>query len=235
MEKQRLSFILCQTRFASNLGSSARVLENFGFRNLILVNPHCSVGAEARTFAMKGAPLLDRAPLLPALEEARNHVDLLLATSAHSFRGGPRPVPLRRFYPDIVIPHRPRRIGIVFGSEKNGLSRQELSVCNWTTQIPTDSEYQSLNLAQAVAVVAYTCHVSSSQEPFPASEPGTSSLSDAQWKALMTSLEELIERLSLPHELSTRRILKRLTQMAARAQLSKQDADLLLGLFKRIV
>jgi len=233
MRKERITIILSNTRFASNLGSVARVLENFGFRKLLLIAPQCEVGAEARTFAMKGARLLDEAPVLPDLAAAKDSVDFLIGSSARSFGRSSPGVSLPQLVSQVIAPCHARRMGIVLGSEKNGLSRQELALCDWIVTIPTAPDYRSLNLAQAVAVLAYQIHQGCSQASLPvvAARPA---LGDAHFKKLLEAVSGLLNRMDLPRALSRRRIAQRISKMVGQANLEKQDVDLLLGLLKRI-
>ena len=233
MCKERITLILSNTRFASNLGSVARVLQNFGFRKLLLVAPQCEVGAEARTFAMKGAWLLDKAPVLPDLATAKDSVDFLIGSSARSFGRSSPEVSLPHLVTQVIAPCHPHRMGLVLGSEKNGLSRQELALCDWNVTIPTAPDYRSLNLAQAVAVLAYQMHLGCSQPSLPgvAARPAPG---DAHFKKLLEAVSGLLNRMDLPKALSRRRIAQRISKMVGQANLEKQDVDLLLGLLKRI-
>ena len=233
MFKERITIILSNTRFASNLGSAARVLENFGFRKLMLVAPQCEVGAEARTFAMKGAWLLDEAPVVPDLASTQSFVDFLIGSSARSFGRSSPEVPLPQMISEIILPCHPRRMGIVLGSEKNGLSRQELALCQWIVTIPAASSYESLNLAQAVAVLAYQLHLGLAEGP-PSPGDAQPAIADAHFQKLLHAVNDLLHKMDLPKALARRRIAKRISKMAGRASLEKQDVDLLLGLLKRI-
>ena len=83
-------FILVRTQFASNLGTSVRILKNMGFDRLILIEPECEVGVEARARAMKGAELLDGARFYPSLLEAGRGIPQLVAATARTgFRSKP--------------------------------------------------------------------------------------------------------------------------------------------------
>ncbi|GAB4117795.1 MAG: RNA methyltransferase [Acidobacteriota bacterium] len=223
-------FILVRTQFASNLGSTVRVMKNMGFRRLILVRPECEVGIEARSFAMKGVEILDEARFLPDLESVAREIGVLVGTTGR-FRGESRRLIT---CPELVEDLLPRlsnvQIGIVFGSEDNGLRREELRLCQWLVQIPTAPEYPVINLAQSAAIVAYHLHLGLSG----ARRRAPAAALSAEVDSLLARAEDLIGRLRLPAHVAPARLLGRLRGIAARAQLDRADVNLLHGLLKQM-
>jgi len=227
MAKDHLHFILVRTRFASNLGAAARILKNMGFGRLVLIRPRCEVGAEARMLAMKGAELVDNAVYYPSLGEARRQFRLLVGTTARTPKSGHRRISSRNLADELAPRYRSGPLGIVFGPEDNGLSREELRLCEWLVKVPTAGDYPVLNLAQAVGVVAYELHMAS-REPDDISflnlaEP-------MEFRSLIEHLEEVLDGVRLPAHLSRPRILARLNRILGRAQLEKEDVKLLRSL-----
>lgn len=227
MAKDHLHFILVRTQFASNLGAAARILKNMGFGRLVLIRPRCEVGAEARMMAMKGAELVDNAVYYPSLHEARRQIRLLVGTTARSPKSGSRRISSRTLAGKLVPRFRSGPLGIVFGPEDNGLSREELQLCEWLVEIPTAGNYPVLNLAQAVGLVAYDLHLAS-REPediqfLHLAEP-------AEVQSLIAHLEAVLTAAVLPPHLSRQRILARLNRILGRAQLEKEDVKLLRSL-----
>lgn len=150
--KGSLHFIFVRTQFASNLGTSVRALCNMGFENVVLVQPECEVGVEARTRAMKGAALLDRARYFTDLKQAAAEIPVLAAATAQRRR--PVPFSCRAFVENVLPDLLKEPVGIVFGPENNGLSNEEWKWCTHALTIPAGA-YASMNLSQAVAIVAY--------------------------------------------------------------------------------
>lgn len=227
MAKDHLHFILVRTQFASNLGAAARILKNMGFGRLVLIRPRCEVGAEARMMAMKGAELVDNAVYYPSLHEARRQIRLLVGTTARSPKSGSRRISSRTLAGKLVPRFRSGPLGIVFGPEDNGLSREELQLCEWLVEIPTAGDYPVLNLAQAVGLLAYDLHLAS-REPediqfLHLAEP-------AEVQSLIAHLEAVLTAAGLPPRLSRQRILARLNRILGRAQLEKEDVKLLRSL-----
>ncbi len=227
MPQDHLHFILVRTQFASNLGAAARILKNMGFGRLVLIRPRCEVGAEARMLAMKGADLVDNAAYYPSLHEARREIRLLVGTTARSPKSGNRRISSRTLASELVPRYEFGPLGIVFGPEDNGLSREEIRLCEWLVEIPTAGDYPVLNLAQAVGLVAYDLHLASRE---PGDTPFLHLAEPSEFRSLITYLETVLASAGLPRHLSRQRLLARLNRILGRAQLEKEDVKLLRSL-----
>ncbi len=225
--KTRIHFILSHTRFASNLGAAVRVMKNMGFEQLILVRPECEVGAEARTLAMKGADILDRARFLPSLEAVVESLDILVGSSARFGSESPKWIAPRTMAAEVVAAFSDSEIGIAFGSESNGLTKDETRICDWFLQIPTAPNHGVLNLAQAVGIVAYEIHLNlSTREVRPRISASQDSL-----EALLQEVErKLAGRGPAGATIPIQRIMGRLRRIAARSQLQPEDIRMLRAL-----
>ena len=231
MNKEHVHFILVRTQFASNLGAAARVMKNMGFKNLVLIQPECEVGVEARMVAMKGASLLDQALFYPSLEAANQHIRLLVGTTARLAKSKTCLLSSRTLALSLKPCCQSGPLGIVFGPEDNGLRRKELRFCQWLVEISTGSEYSVLNLAQAVAMVAYDLHVANQgydkNQILHTAKP-------QELQALFSHLETTLLATDLPPNFSLRRLLNRLNRILVRAQLEKEDVKLLRNLLTQI-
>ena len=147
------AFIFVRPRYAGNVGSAARAMKNMGFSDLRLVQPRCDpLEKEARMMAVGAAPLLKKARVFDSLTEAVGDLHYVVGTSC---RIGKR---RRNFSPLSELPGilpKKGRVGIVFGPEEKGLTNEEAAFCQRVVTIPSDPRFSSLNLAQAVMVVAY--------------------------------------------------------------------------------
>jgi TrmH family RNA methyltransferase len=210
-----------------------------GFSRLILVEPECEVGVEARAYAMKGAEILDRAVFLPSLSAALSHLSLLVATTGRFREPKPSLLDCRPFALRLARDFTSAPVGIVFGSEENGLSREELQLCHWMLRIPTDSDYPVMNLAQAVAVVAYELNTALAGTgdngelwdggPDPMLHEATAS----ETLAFLQFVERYLERVELPEDVKIDKVMRRVRRIAARSRLEKEDINLLRGLLLR--
>ncbi|MFH1965564.1 MAG: TrmJ/YjtD family RNA methyltransferase [Acidobacteriota bacterium] len=229
--KDNIHFVFVRTQFASNLGSSVRIMKNMGFRKLILVQPECEVGMEARSYAMKGADILESAEFLPSLEKAAEKLGVLIGTTAR-YRGRKRSlIDCRSLSEDLIPKIRNSPLGIVFGSENNGLKKEELPFCQWLVEIPTDSEYTVLNLAQAAAIVSYELNMAfrgtTGEVPERLAPP-------EQVDILLKKAELTLAGIKTSNRLSVEKVVNRLGKIARRAQLEKDDIKMLHGLLREL-
>lgn len=229
--KDNIHFIFVRTQFASNLGSSVRIMKNMGFRKLILVQPECEVGMEARSYAMKGADILESAEFLPSLEKAAEKLDVLIGTTAR-YRGLKNSLIDCRALSEELIPRIINSsVGIVFGSENNGLMKEELPFCQWLVEIPTDSDYPVLNLAQSAAIVSYELNLAFRGNRASAPERLAS---PEQVDILLKKTGLTLEKIKTSNRLSVDKAMVRLEKIARRSQLEKDDIKLLHGLLKEL-
>lgn len=154
-EAGNLRVVLVAARNPLNIGAAARAMSNFGFLRLRVVNRYDVPFREARSAV--GAPeLLKNAEEFSSVAEAIADCGLVVGTTA----GGSRQLehPLHRLNEGgglIRSRLAGERVGLLFGSEKRGLSNEDLSYCHWLMRIPTRDAHYSMNLGQAVAVCLY--------------------------------------------------------------------------------
>lgn len=146
-----LRVVLVRPKSSENVGAAARAMKNFGLSELVLVAPRCRIDKSARALASHAGDVLDRAAVAPDLGEALRGVRWAVGTSAR-----PRASETVRDYgPDEGLAMLPDAGGaLVFGPEDHGLANEELDRCQALVRIPT-AEYASINLAQAVNVLAH--------------------------------------------------------------------------------
>lgn len=154
-ERDHLRVVLVAARNPLNIGAAARAISNFGFSHLRVVNPYEIAFREARS-AVGAAQLLSEAQEFTNLADAVADCTLVIGTTAasrrdlqHSLRSLPSSTGAIRKQ------LRSGQVGLLFGSEKFGLSNQDLSHCHWLVRIPTREQHSSMNLGQAVAVCLY--------------------------------------------------------------------------------
>ncbi len=154
-ELDRLRIVLVSTRNPLNIGAAARAMSNFGFGHLRVVNPYEPAYREARS-AVGASAVLANAEQFSSLADAVADCTLVVGTTAGRRR---EPQHLVRRLEEGARLIRKRmasgRVAMLFGSEKFGLSNEDLSHCHWLLRIPTREENISMNLGQAVAVCLY--------------------------------------------------------------------------------
>lgn len=155
-QRDRIDVILVSPRNPLNIGAAARAMSNFGFARLAVVAPYEEHWREARSAV--GAPeLLQNAKETDSLAEAVSNCTLVVGTGTLTFRKPEQKVIYLPSLGPIVQKELERggRMGLIFGSEKHGLTRDDLSYCHLLVEIPTDARQPSMNLGQAVAVCLY--------------------------------------------------------------------------------
>lgn len=233
-EFDRLSVVLVGTRNPLNIGAAARAMSNFGFSSLRLVNPYEPSFREARS-AVGAAELLASAQQLEGVAEAVTDCSLVVGTTAARNRQVQQKLHNLEEGAALIREHlRSGKVGLLFGSEKTGLSNHDFSYCHWLLHIPTRDEHVSMNLGQAVAVCLY--HIGRELEKTPVVSHPSPELAPAQDLERLTSA--LLETLKVseyvkpameaPVEEKIRRLVRRLNLYAS-------DADLLLGMLRQIL
>lgn len=154
-ELDHFAFVLFKPRSPGNIGAAARALKNMGLRDLRLVAPQPRNSRTAAAMAVHAADVLAAATRYPDLASAVADRTLVVGTTARTglYRSESRP--LREAASGLVKDSVANRIAVVFGPEDCGLTNVELKLCQRLITIPTAPAYPSLNLAQAVMVVAY--------------------------------------------------------------------------------
>src|SRR6516162_8994524 len=143
------------TRNPLNIGAAARAMTNFGFSHLRVVSPYDVAFREARS-AVGAAPLLRSAEEYSHLGEAVADCHLVVGTTSVGHRELQHPIRRLEYGARAIIRElRSAPVALLFGSEKFGLSNDDMSHCHWLMRIPTVSQDLSMNLGQAVALCLY--------------------------------------------------------------------------------
>jgi tRNA (cytidine32/uridine32-2'-O)-methyltransferase len=154
--------ILVRPARAANVAAACRAMKNMGLRSLTLIEPPKELdSATARALAYGAWDVLDGARRGPSLREAVAGCTVVAGTSGRALETWSP----RRLATESAALSGGGRLGLVFGPEAEGLTNEELALCHLRVRIPSDPEHPSLNLAQAVLVVAYELHLA-------AGEPG---------------------------------------------------------------
>lgn len=168
INSDNVHFILVEPAYPGNIGAAARAINTMGFNHLVLVNPCDYLDGEARALAHASGHILEQASVFPNLEAALQDIDFAIATTQRE-RGYHLPF----FTPDQVAGKvmeisAVHRIAIVFGREKNGLSNDEIRLCDIISTAPAVRQHPSLNLAQTVMLYAYELfrHESSTEKHY---------------------------------------------------------------------
>ena len=229
--QHNLSVVLVASRNALNIGAAARAMHNFGFTDLRCVRPYDVAFRSARS-AVGAAPVLATAKVTDELAEAVSDAELVIGCSgleSRKQRHVQRSLPLAA---NALRTHlEDRRAALLFGSEKFGLSNEDLSHCDWVLTIPTDEGCPSMNLGQAVAVCCYEI----ARRAAPQASLRTPAGVDAgnRERILQLLVPVLRESGFLPADEIPERI-RKLRRFVNRLRLAPQDASLLQGMLRQI-
>jgi TrmH family RNA methyltransferase len=147
--------VLVSPRNPLNIGAAARAISNFGFRRLRLVNPYHVAFREARS-AVNASAILDNAQEYPDVAAAVADCAVVVGTTALGHRELQHSLRRLEYGGRMLRRHLAGGpAALLFGSEKYGLSNEDLAHCHWLVRIPTRREHESMNLGQAVAVCLY--------------------------------------------------------------------------------
>jgi TrmH family RNA methyltransferase len=249
-----IDVVLVSPRNPLNIGAVARAMANFGFEHLTVVAPYEPHWREAQS-AVGAEDLLQNARVCDTLAEAVASATLVFGTGTLEPRRPEQPVVS---LPDLVPLLKNKsahgaRVALVFGPEKHGLTRDDLSFCHYLLTIPTDARQPSMNLGQAVAVCLYelasrlpicgSAYGSGAESSPPLAAPSPSEQPDeAALAATSSSLDRLagvVEETMLAAGYSPRSMQAAnrhdLRLMLRRVAPNAKDTRRILGLFRRIL
>jgi tRNA/rRNA methyltransferase len=241
MDPRNVLVVLHRPSSAENVGAAARALKNFGLSRLAVVPPGSWAGpprsggpgtaredvlARARRLARRASDLLDAAEIRSDLRAALAGATWVCGTTSRAVEGRPRLTP-RALAAEIARRSLAGRVAVVFGEERRGLSDEELELCGAVCSIPTARAYDSMNLAQAVAVVAYEISgaAAAAHAPAEAAEPARHETLEALWDRAGA----LLARVGYLNPQSPEHILAELRRLLARAEPTQREVELVLA------
>jgi tRNA/rRNA methyltransferase len=239
LDRDDVIFVLHRPSSAENLGAVARVLANFDLPRLSVVAPSSWSGVprtgrgenaredvfrRARRTARKGAAVLESAEVKSDLASALEGTVWACGTTSRAVLGRPQLTP-RELGAEVARRAGTGRVAVVLGEERRGLSDSELTLCSAVCTIPTGAAYDSMNLAQAAAVLAYEIALGrgAGLGSLAATEPARHETIEAFWgrmKALLGSAGYLNPQ-------NPDAILAEWRRLLARAEPTQREAELL--------
>ena len=151
MSVNNISFILHKPQLSENIGSCARGMKNFNFNKLIVIEPKPIFPNDKILATSVGAKnIINKAKNFQNLEKSLKNMDIVIATSARFRNKNVKHIQLE----DLKKINYKKKVAFLFGSEASGLSNNEISYANYTLQIPTNSDFKSLNLSHSLIIIA---------------------------------------------------------------------------------
>ena len=236
---QRLRFVLVETSHPGNIGAAARAIKTMGFGQLILVNPRFDDALshpDAIAFASGALDILESTKVVTSVEVALLGCKFVAAVSAR----------LREFSPPIFNPRSIAErfaqsddgdVALIFGSERYGLPNQVVMNCQALINIPANPEYSSLNLAQAIQLLAYECRVATEVKTDSDGHIGFHghAAKNEEVEGMYLHLEKALVALDFLDPENPKKLMPRLKRLFARAELEAEEVNILRGISKKII
>jgi tRNA/rRNA methyltransferase len=230
LDLSRIRIVLVEPLYGGNVGQCARAMKNFGLSKLVLVNPREHKTAEAYWMAREGKSIVDEAEVHTCLEGALQEAGIVVGTTRRVGKYRRPAMSPEEFAVEVAPLTAENNVAVVFGREDSGLSASELSLCQWLVTIPADEAFPSLNLAQAVLLMAYTIFRQSLEAPTETSASANVRLAgSAELERFYQHLESTLNDIGFLHGDQSPAILITLRRIFGRANLEPRDVKILRG------
>jgi tRNA/rRNA methyltransferase len=230
MNLHSISIILVRPKFHENIGSVARAMQNMGIHRLGIVAGCSPLHMNAYKLASGAEAILERAEEYGTLQEALSEIGCVVGTTS---REGKERTPLlspRDLASQMLPISSNNSIALVFGSEREGLTNDELSLCHLFVRIPSSEGFPSLNLSQAVMLLCYEMFLCSGEAQGRASVLARSE----QVERMFGHMEKTLVRVGFLDPKHPERIMRSLRRMFGRSQLEERDVRILQGIWSQV-
>lgn len=228
-----IAVVLIEPENAGNIGAVARVMANFDFQELVIIDPKCEVRCEESICRAKHAQDVLKNAKVADFKYLKNF-DYLVATTSKlgtDFNLPRSPISPEEFAKSIKNKQK-AKIAVLFGRESSGLNNEELEKCDFTISIPTSRKYPAMNISHSVAIMLYeisktmkNSHIADHIRPISLAEKNQmTKMLDQILKKLPFSTKEKVE--------TQQKVWKRIF---GRAFLSKREAYAVMGFFRKLL
>ncbi|HIV72583.1 MAG TPA: RNA methyltransferase [Candidatus Aquabacterium excrementipullorum] len=225
------------TSHPGNVGATARAMKVMGFSELVLVRPRFDdvlIQEETVALASGAADILVRARVVSTLEEALDGVTYAIATAMTPRDFGPPTITPREGLAALAAAEPVHKVGFVFGSERHGMANEDVYRCHAVMSIPTNPAYGSLNLAQAVQVLAYEWRQALGGFPVEARTPDAELASAQAVQGALEHWQQALIDIGFLDPDAPKKLMPRLNQLLNRAELRQEEIHILRGIAKAL-
>lgn len=234
---EKVKIVLVNPTHPGNIGAAARAMKTMGLEQLALVSPRHFPSAECTARAAGADDILASARVFSSLEEAVADCELVFGTSART-----RSIAWPEVSPDTAAAQITDRINagsraaVLFGRESSGLSNEELDICHAMIRIPTNAEFSSLNIAQAVQII---CYEISKQRLAPeavgdAEEHPETPVTAEQMEHLYKHFKQTLTDIGYLKPEKPRRLMRRIKRLFNRARMDSNEYNILRGILTAV-
>ena len=240
--KENIRIVLINTSHPGNIGSAARAMKTMALDKLYLVSPQKFPDDQATALASGANDILDNAVVVDTLDEAIADCALVMGTSARMRRVRWPQLEPREAVEQIVSESKKHPVAILFGTERIGLTNEELDRCHTLINVPTNPEYGSLNVASAVQILSYELRLAELQEDGSAreavlssaivnekdeSEPATSK----EFEGLIEHAQQMMVDVDFIDPNHPEKLLRQVRRIFNRTRLTQREVNILRGIF----
>jgi tRNA/rRNA methyltransferase len=229
----RIRIVLSHTTHPGNIGAAARAMKTMGLSRLFLIKPERFPHADAEAFATGAMDVLESAVVCASLDDALAGTVLAVASTARHRDLAHEVVDCREACRRMIAEAAVGEVALVFGTERAGLTADEVSRCQAIAVIPTNWDYSSLNLAQAVQVFAYELRMTAIGEQVYSQHPADPATHD-EVEGFYRQLEETFYSTGFLDPREPKRLMQRMRRMFARARVEKKELNILRGFLSAI-
>ena len=230
-----INLILIRPSHPGNIGASARAMKTMGLSAMSLVDPLYFPSPTANALASKGLDILEHAQVYPDLHAALSTSQCIFGMSALSTRmpGWPELDIRKAAMLAVQQARNGQKVAFLFGTERTGMTNDELKLCHYHVHIPTSSAFSSLNLSQAVQVACYELFMAGQQESTP--EPLARILAThLEQEGFYTHLERVGTKIEFLKDPQTEVMMQKLRRLFQRAQLNSNEIKILRGILSNM-
>ena len=230
-------FILIGTSHPGNVGAAARAMKVMGFSELVLVRPRFAdvlVQEDTVALASGAADILVRARVVDTLAEALDGVTYAIATAMTPRDFGPPTITPREGLAALARAEPVHKVAFVFGSERYGMANEDVYRCHAVMSIPTNPSYGSLNLAQALQVLAYEWRQALGGFAVEARTPDPELASGQAVQGVLDHWQQALVEVGFLDPAAPKKLMPRLNQLLNRAELRQEEIHILRGIAKAL-
>lgn len=229
----RTRVVLINTTHPGNIGATARAMKVMGLSSLHLVTPKVFPHAEATARASGADDVLQNAVVHDSLDSALAGCPLVLGTSAR-LRSLPMPMfDARRAARQALRESASHEVAILFGRERYGLTNEEMMRCQFLVNIPSNPDYSSLNISQAVQIIAYELRVAAlGQADIEVPPADWAPVDDEQMERLFEHLQQTLLDIRFLNPEQPKKLMMRLRRLFKRARPDQNEINILRGILK---
>jgi tRNA/rRNA methyltransferase len=228
-------FILLNTSHGGNVGAAARAMKVMGFHDLVLVQPRfADVLTREDTLAMASGAVdvLEGARIVPSLADALDGITWACATAMTPRDFGPPTVAPRDHL--AALARGTHGVAFVFGAERTGMANADVYRCHVCLSIPTHPEYGSLNLAQAVQVLAYEWRQALGGFGVQPRTPDARRADGKAMEGLLGHWQQVLQQIGFMDPAAPKKLMPRLNQLLNRAELTAEEVHILRGMARAV-